>query len=881
MMDIPKAYEPRSIEEKWYPMWESGGLFRPRGDGEPYTIVIPPPNVTGYLHMGHALQHTLMDALTRWRRMQGRRVLWLPGTDHAGISTQVVVERQLADEGLSREQLGRDEFERRVWHWKEHAGGTIQKQMRREGISVDWSRERFTMDAGLSRAVRECFVRLYDEGLIYRGAYIVNWCPRDRTSLSDLEAPKQEVKTHLWHIVYPIKGSSNTIGVATTRPETMLGDTAVAVNPEDGRYRHLIGSRAILPLVGREIPIIGDEAVESEFGTGAVKVTPAHDPADFQMGLRHGLPQVVVIGPDGRMTDEAGAPYAGLDRFEARRKVIEDLESRGLLVRTEDYVHSVGHHDRCGTPIEPMVSVQWFLNVQSLAEVALRAVQDGRTRFIPAVPWTKVFEDWLGNIQPWCISRQLWWGHRIPAWFCGEDHITVARETPASCEACGSSELVQETDVLDTWFSSSLWPFSTLGWPEKTEDLRTYYPTNDLITAYEIIFLWVARMMMMGLKFMQDVPFRAVVITGIVRDPFGIKMSKMKGNVVDPLDLFGRFGTDAVRFALAGMCVGSNDMSLQESKMESARNFANKIWNAARFVLMNLGEGAKAEWVPSESLADRWILSELNTAIKRVSAALEDYRFHEVCQTLYHFFWDDFCDWYIELSKPVVSSGEESVETRAARNRIAYVLEASLRLLHPLMPFITEELWQRLPHEGETISLAQFPSYNPAAEDPETCTRMETLIALITKVRNIRSEMNIPTAARPALHLGTKNAAAREVVETNLEHVKRLARVDSIELSDTLPELRPAAADVVAGIEVRIPLSNLIDLSKERERLAKELSRKEQEARGLATRLDSHSFRERAPEEVVEKHRARHDQLVSEIGKLRSTLDSIGPDTLD
>lgn len=881
MTDIPKAYEPHSIEEKWYPIWESRGYFRPRGNGEPYTIVIPPPNVTGYLHMGHALQHTLMDALTRWRRMQGRKVLWLPGTDHAGISTQVVVERQLATEGTSREQLGRDEFERRVWRWKEHAGGTIQKQMRREGISVDWSRERFTLDAGLSRAVRECFVRLYEEGLIYRGAYIVNWCPLDQTSLSDLEAPKQEVKGSLWYIGYPIKGISERIVVATTRPETMLGDTAVAVHPEDTRYRHLIDATVILPLTGREIPIIGDATVEREFGTGAVKVTPAHDPADFQMGLRHRLPQIVVIGPDGRMTKEAGAEYAGLERAKARKKVVEDLEKQGLLIKTEEYVHSVGHHDRCGTPIEPMVSVQWFLNVGPLAEAAHRTVLEGRTKFVPAVPWTKVFLDWMENIQPWCISRQLWWGHRIPAWYCANDHITVARETPTSCSTCGSSQLTQESDVLDTWFSSALWPFSTLGWPEDTEDLRTFYPTDDLITAYEIIFFWVARMMMMGLKFMTDVPFSTVVITGIIRDPYGEKMSKMKGNVVDPLDLFGRFGTDAVRFALAGMSVGSNDMSLQESKMESARNFANKIWNAARFVMMNLGEEVKAEWVPSDALADRWILSELNTAVKEVSAALEEYRFHEASQTLYHFFWDDFCDWYIEMSKPLVTSREDTAEVRAARSRIAFVLETSLRLLHPLMPFLTEELWQRLPHQGETISLAPFPIYDPDREDSEACTRMETLIALITKVRNIRSEMNIPASSRPTLYLATKDPVASAVIEENLDHIKRLARVETITLSEHLPVMQPAAGDVVAGIEICIPLSNLIDLAKERERLLRELSRKEQEARGLATRLDSHSFRERAPEEVVEQHRARHNQLISEIGKLRATLQSIGTEKID
>ena len=879
MTDIPKTYEPHDIEAKWYPIWESKGYFKPRGEGKPYTIVIPPPNVTGYLHMGHALQHTLMDVLTRWQRMNGRKTLWLPGTDHAGISTQVVVERQLAEKNITRVELGREEFERRVWEWREHSGGTIQKQMRREGISVDWSRERFTLDAGLSRAVRECFVRLYEEGLIYRGDYVVNWCPKENTSLSDLEAPKQEVKGHLWYLAYPVKNSEDRIIVATTRPETMLGDTAVAVHPDDERYKHLIGATLILPLVGREIQVIADSMVEREFGTGAVKVTPAHDAADFQMGQRHGLAQIQVIGPDGRMTSAAGERYEGLDRFEARKRVVEDLDSARLLMRTEDYVHSVGHHDRCNTPIEPMVSLQWFLNVKPLAEVALEVVRDGRTRFVPTVPWTKVFEDWMEKIQPWCISRQLWWGHRIPAWYCEDNHVTVARTTPEKCRTCGKTALEQETDVLDTWFSSALWPFSTLGWPDETEDLRTFYPTNDMVTGHEIIFLWVARMMMMGLKFLGETPFGTVLIHGIVRDPYGVKMSKNKGNVVDPLDMFGRFGTDAVRFALASMCVGSNDMALQESKMEAARNFANKIWNASRFVLMNLEkspEPVRAEWAPSDSLADRWIFSGLQAAIEQVTLALNEYRFHEVAQTLYQFFWDDFCDWYIELSKPLVVSGDDTPEVRAARGRIAYVLETSLRLLHPLMPFITEELWQRLPHSGDSISLAAFPISDESRRDADAIERMGALIALITRVRNIRAEMNIPVSATLTLHIATTDVRARAVVESNLEHVKRLARVSTITIGEALPEVGKASRDVVANMEIAVPLADLIDTDKEKERLNRELAKKQEEARSLAGRLDNHSFRERAPEEVVQQTRARHDELIAEIGKLRATLQAIG-----
>jgi valyl-tRNA synthetase len=879
MTELSKTYDPHSIEQKWYEAWVARGYFKPSGEGEPYTIVIPPPNVTGSLHMGHALQHTIMDALTRWRRMQGRRALWLPGEDHAGIATQVLVERQLAKEGVKRTDLGREKFEQRVWQWRAESGGMILKQMRREGVSVDWTRLRFTLDPDLSRAVREAFVRLYEEGLISRGAYIVNWCPYDQTSLSDLEAPKKEVRSHLWHIAYPIKGTGERITVATTRPETMLGDTAVAVHPDDERYRHLIGASVELPLTGREIPVIADEAVEREFGTGVVKVTPAHDPADFQMGLRHNLPQIVVIAPDGRITDVAGPRYAGLDRDEARARVVEDLTAQNFLVKTEEYTHSVGHHDRCGTVIEPMVSLQWFLNVRPLADVALQAVRDGRTRFVPAVPWTKVYEDWMENIQPWCISRQLWWGHRIPAWYCENNHITVSRTDPTRCDRCESAALRQEEDVLDTWFSSALWPFSTLGWPDDTEDLKTFYPTDDLVTGYEIIFFWVARMMMMGLKFMGNVPFDTVLIHGIVRDEHGEKMSKMKGNTVDPITLFDRFGTDAVRFALAGMCVGSNDMALQESKMESARNFANKVWNASRFVIMNLGDAVDnqkaAEWIGSDALADRWILAELNSTVEQVTRSLEEYRFHELAQVLYHFFWDDFCDWYIELSKPLVASGEATPEARAARARIAYVLETSLRLLHPLMPFITEEIWQRLPHEGESIMLAPFPVASVAGEDQSAREEMQTLIALITKVRNIRSEMNIPARSGLKLFLAAPDREAA-IIRANSDQIKRLARVEEITISDRLPRMAAAATDVVAGIEIGVPLEGLIDIARERERLNKEMARKEAEARGLASRLDNLSFVERAPREVVDQARTRHAELIDEMEKLKATLASLG-----
>ncbi len=894
-MQIPKIYDPTEIERKWYPIWEEKGYYiaQSASDKRPFSIAIPPPNVTGYLHMGHALQHTLMDALTRWRRMQGYNALWLPGTDHAGISTQIVVERQLAEEGLTREELGREAFEKRVWEWKEHAGGTIQRQIRREGASCDWTRERFTLDEGLSRAVREVFVRLYEEGLIYRGAYIVNWCPKDQTALSDLEAPKEEVKGKLYHINYKIKDSDEFITVATTRPETMLGDTAIAVNPEDERYRKFHGRSAILPLVGRELPFITDEVVEVDFGTGVVKVTPSHDPNDFKMGLKHNLPQVVVIDKQGRMTEAAGSDFAGLDRFEARKKVVGMLQQQGLLVKVEEYTHKVGHCQRCHTVIEPLVSTQWFCRMKEMADVAIQAVKDGRTEFVPE-SWAKVYFDWLENIQDWCISRQLWWGHRIPAWHCqGCSKVIVSRNEPAICPDCGSAGLLQDEDVLDTWFSSALWPFSTLGWPEQTADLKTFYPTSVMITGFDIIFFWIARMMMMGLKFMGDVPFRKVFITGLVRVE-GEKMSKMKGNVVDPLDVFERYGTDAVRFTLASSVGSGADVDLQMverknsegqpvreyPKMEAARNFANKIWNASRFVLMNIeGTLYNPEAFSGDlPLYDRWILSRLNHTIALFNEALENLRFFEATQTLYHFFWDDFCDWYIELSKPLVAArveGEVPDEVRVSRERILYVLERSLRMLHPIMPFITEELWHMLPHEGETISLAPFPVADTGSIDERVEADMDSLITLITKIRNVRSEMNLPSFEQIEVKLAIKDETLRQVVTLGTEAIKRLARVKAVEIFDELPELRSSARAVITGVDIAIPLEGLIDLDKERERLKKELSKIEGEAEKLQSRLSNSNFVERAQPEVVEQARMRLADLQLQRETINKTLENI------
>jgi len=719
-MEIPKQYDPKQAEQHHYERWEAQGCFAPeinRDENAPvFSIAIPPPNVTGSLHMGHALQHTMMDVLTRYKRMCGYRTLWMPGMDHAGISTQLMVSRELKKEGLTRHDLGREKFIERVWQWKNESGGQITKQMRREGVSVDWSREKFTMDEDLSRAVRETFVRLYEQGMIYRGNRIVNWCPNDQTVLSDLEVQKDPQPGKLYYLRYPAKNGSGSITVATTRPETMLGDTAVAVNPNDERYRDLVGTTLLLPLTDREIPVVADEFVDPEFGTGAVKVTPAHDPNDYEMGVRHSLPQIVVIDTHAKMTAEAGAEFAGLDRYKARAKVIEKFEELGLLEKVDDYEFSISKCERCRTVIEPLISMQWFLRMDTLRVLGLELLEGFRKpRFVPEVPYEKVYSTWLENLRDWTISRQLWWGHQIPAWYTPEGEVIVARSEEEARAKAGNAELTQDPDVLDTWFSSALWPFSTLGWPEETDDLKTFYPTSVLVTARDIIFLWVSRMVMMGMQFIGDRPFDDVFVTGTILDKHGQRMSKTKMNGVDPLEVFDKYGVDATRLTLAS--VGSSDTRWNEKQVESYRNFANKIWNAARFCLMN-SEGATvapAELngaLPGLALHDRWIVSRLNKTARDVRKALADYQFHEAVQTLYHFFWDDFCDWYIELTKSEVTAEEPSPERDAARTRLLSVLEQALRLLHPFMPYITEELWQRLPGVDQAFL---HPAYREAA----------------------------------------------------------------------------------------------------------------------------------------------------------------------
>jgi valyl-tRNA synthetase len=918
-MEIPKTYEPKEVEERWYPFWESRQFFSPEQNHDPdapvFSMVIPPPNVTGYLHMGHALNHTLQDVLARWRRMSGDRVLWLPGTDHAGIATQMVVERQMAKDGVNRRDLGREEFVRKVWEWREHSGGEIQKQMRVLGESVDWTRERFTLDSGLSEAVKEVFVRLYDEGLIYRGEYLVNWSPGLQTAISDLEVEMKPVKGKLYHLAYPVKDSnggtpSSTEGlaeafadskgktglistahgefvvVATTRPETMLGDTAIAFNPEDERYGTLVSRRAVLPLVGRELRFVQDDVVEKGFGTGLVKVTPAHDPNDFAIGKRHGLEFISVIGKDARITDAAPQAYQSLDRYDARKKVLADLEEAGLLLEVEDYLHNVGHCQRSGVVVEPLISTQWFMRMKTLAEPALEAARDGRTRFVPD-NMGKTYSNWLENIEDWCVSRQLWWGHRIPAWYDEKGTVVVARneaEARSRYAAQGgpaSASLRQDEDVLDTWFSSALWPFSTLGWPEETADLRTYYPTTVLITGPDIIFFWVARMMMMGLKFMGDVPFRTVYINGLVLDPEGQKMSKTKGNVIDPLVVFEKYGTDAARFALASAATPGMPISLQESKLEAARNFANKIWNATRFVFLNCGEelgGTALDWetelAPPE-LADRWILSRFNRVALDVNDALAEFRVHEAASLIYHFFWDDVCDWYIELSKPFVTLREASAEAIAVRRRLIYVLERSLRLLHPIMPFISEELWQRMPKAGETISLAEFPHANAAQVDGRAEKEMAFIIELVTRLRSIRSTFNIGQSTSLEARIAPANEEHRALIESMSGHICRLARVGKLEIVDAISHDRGFARAVLAGAEIEIPLAGLIDFEKERERLEKELTRLKGEKDSLEKRLSNEDFIKRAAPDVVSATQSRASEIDGQLLRLRAMVDAL------
>jgi valyl-tRNA synthetase len=884
---LEKTFSPESIEAERYERWEKSGVFAPRdGAAESFTIMMPPPNVTGSLHIGHAFTMTLQDILTRYHRMKGKAALWQPGTDHAGIATQMVVERQLGAQGISKHDLGRDGFLKRVWEWKAESGGTIVRQLRRLGASPDWSRERFTMDEGLSKAVLKVFVQLYREGLIYRDKRLVNWDPKLHTAISDLEVEQRETKGHLWHLRYPIEGEEGRfITVATTRPETMLGDTAVAVNPEDERYSALIGRFVTLPLTGRRIPIVGDDYADPEHGSGAVKITPAHDFNDFEVGNRHGLERINIFDADAKLLTEAPVPeaYRGLDRFEARKRIVADLEAAGLLEKIDDITHTIPYGDRSGVVVEPWLTDQWYCRADVLAKPAIEAVETGRTKFVPQ-SWENTYFQWMRNIQPWCISRQLWWGHQIPAWYAADGSCFVAENEAEAYEQARAKlgadvVLTRDPDVLDTWFSSALWPFSTLGWPEQTEALKQYYPTDVLVTGFDIIFFWVARMMMMGLHFMGDVPFRTVYIHALVRDAKGQKMSKTKGNVMDPLDLIDKYGADAIRFTLAALAAPGRDIKLAEARIEGYRNFATKIWNAARYGEMN---GA----VPVEGFdpaavkepVNRWIVAETAQAAAKASAALEAYRFDEAASGLYAFVWNVYCDWYLEFTKPLLQGNDADAvaETRAT---MAWALDQALHLLNPIMPYITEELFEkRGDRKGATLISADWPSLDALAEGGEAAAEMQWLIRLISAVRSVRADMNVPPAAQPPLVLAGPSAATQARVERNKRVICRLARVGDVEIAATIdPALAKESAQfVLEEATGLLRIADLIDFAKERDRLKTQIAKLADEVGKIDKKLGNADFVARAPEEVVEEQRERRAEALAAREKLNAALAMLG-----
>ena len=875
MKELPKIYDPTQVEGRIYDFWMDGGWFRADrgGDKKPFTIVMPPPNVTGQLHMGHAMDCTLQDILIRYKRMQGYNALWLPGTDHAGIATQIKVEEDLrVREGLSRHDLGREKFLERVWDWKNKYGDTIVRQQRKMGASCDWSRARFTMDEGCSKAVREVFVSLYEKGLIYKGSRIVNWCPHCVTALSDAEVEYKEKPGNLWHLRYPIVGEPGRyLVVATTRPETMLGDTGVAVNPADERYKDLVGKKCLLPLMDREIPIVADEYVETEFGTGCVKMTPAHDPNDFEVGLRHNLESIRVLDDNGRV-NENGGKYQGLDRYEARKAVLADLEALGLLEKTEDYTHNVGTCYRCGNDVEPIISAQWFVKMAPLTGEAIRVVRDGETKFVPE-RFTKNYINWMENLHDWCISRQLWWGHQIPVWYCDDcGEMTVTREDPTECAHCGSKKIHRDPDVLDTWFSSALWPFSTLGWPEKTEDLEYFYPTDVLVTGYDIITFWVSRMIFSGCEHMKQTPFHTVFIHGLVRDDKGRKMSKSLGNGIDPLEMADRYGADALRYNLVTGNSPGNDMRFYVEKCEAMRNFANKLWNASRFVMMNLTID-KNELPDTLELEDRWILSGLNSLIGEVTENLDKYELGIAAQKIYDFIWDSFCDWYIELTKARLT-GEDKAAAEQAQKVLLYVLTEILTLLHPFMPFITEEIFQAIPHEGDALMIRSWPASRAELDFPEESARMEKVMEAISAIRSRRSEMNVPANKRPHLFIAAED---REAYESGKAYLSRLAGTGEV----TVSAEPPADAESMVSVVTRdarcfLPLSELVDLDKERERLEKELAKNRGFLEGQRKKLSNEKFVSRAPENVVAAERERAEKLEALIANLEESLRRLG-----
>ncbi len=873
--NIPKVYDPASVEKKWYEFWEKNRYFHAEAEPgkKPFSIVIPPPNITGKLHMGHALDNTLQDILIRWHRMMGDNTLWMPGYDHAGLATQIKVEEVLKkEEGKTRFDLGRDEFVKRVWEWKEEYGDRIINQLKCLGISCDWERKRFTMDEGCSRAVREVFVSLYEKGLIYKGTRITNWCVNCHTALSDIEVEHEDTPGHLWYVRYPVVGEEDTyLTIATTRPETIPGDTAVAVNPEDERYAKLIGKTLRLPILNREIPVIADSYVDTKFGTGAVKITPSHDPNDYEMGLRHNLPEIVVIGKDGVMTEEAG-PFAGMERYECRKQIVARLKEEGYLVKIEEHSHAVGHCQRCHNIVEPLVSTQWFVKMQPLVKAAVDCVTDGRTQFVPE-RFTKNYTGWMENIHDWCISRQIWWGHRIPVWYCDDcGEMSASRTDLEKCPHCGSTHIHQDEDALDTWFSSALWPFSTMGWPDNTDLLKQFYPTSVLVTGYDIIFFWVARMLIMGMEFMKDIPFEKVFIHGLVRDSQGRKMSKSLGNGIDPLEVIDKYGADTLRFMLITGNTPGNDMRFYWERVEGTRNFANKIWNASRFALMNMeGYDKDAELAPY-TLADKWILSRLQDTVKDVTGLLERFELGEAGRAIYDFIWSEVCDWYIEIAKPRLYNKEAAAERATAQHVLATVLVSAMKLLHPYMPFITEEIYQCLPHEAESIMISKWPVVDESLIDPEAERGMNAIMDSIKAIRNMRAEVNAnPGKKIPAVLLVADDL--REVVAANDSYIKLLGGIDNLELRAMDAE-KPenAMAAVVTGIEVYLPLAGLIDVEKETQRLSKELATMEKDLQRVSGKLNNAGFLAKAPEDVIAKERAKSDELTGKIEAVKKRM---------
>ena len=875
--ELPKVYEPQQVESRIYEMWMDGKCFSGNPDPEkkPFSIVMPPPNVTGQLHMGHALDSTLQDILTRFKRMQGYSALWLPGTDHAGIATQIKVEEELrVKEGKTRYDLGREKFLQRVWQWKEKYGGRIVEQQKKLGVSCDWDRARFTMDEGCSKAVRETFCDLYDKGLIYKGSRIINWCPNCITALSDAEVEYTDKPGHLWHIRYPLADGSGDIVVATTRPETMMGDTGVAVNPNDENLKHLIGKKCILPIMNREIPIVGDEYCEIGFGTGAVKMTPAHDPNDFEVGLRHNLEIIRVIADDGKI-NENGGKYNGMDRYECRKAIVKDLEEQGYLIKTEPYNHNVGTCYRCHNDVEPLISAQWFVKMEPLAKEALRVVKDGEVKFVPE-RFSKTYINWMENVHDWCISRQLWWGHQIPAWYCDEcGHINVSREDPTKCEKCGCEQLTRDEDVLDTWFSSALWPFSTLGWPEKTEDLAYFYPTSVMVTGYDIIFFWVARMIFSGCEQMKKIPFHTVLIHGLVRDDKGRKMSKSLGNGIDPLEMAEKYGADALRFNLITGNSPGNDTRFYTEKCEAMRNFANKIWNASRFVMMNLTID-KCVLPAADKLEqeDKWVLSKLNKLVKEVTENLDSYEIGVASAKVYDFIWDTFCDWYIELTKTRLN-GEEEEAKLVAQNVLCYVLIHLLKMLHPFMPFITEEIWQALPRmeEGDFLMTSKWPEYQDALNFPVEEAAMEAVMDTIKAIRVRRAEMNVPPSKKAEILLVT---ATPEIYQQGLHFIQRLAYASAVTFADTAPaDLNGQISVVTANATAYMPLAELVDIKAELERIAKEKEKAENGLRIVMQKLSNEKFVSKAPEAVVNAEKERAAKFQELIAKLEESAKAM------